>query len=53
VFVWLLREDHDGIMSPAWLEPKYGVIGRNDDIIDKMVERSAELAETLLTRGGK
>lgn len=52
VFVWLLREDHDGVLSPAWLEPKYGVIARNGDIIDKMVERSAELAEALRTRGG-
>jgi hypothetical protein len=53
VFVWLLREENDGVMVPAWLEPKYGVIGRNNDIIDKMVERSAELADALHTRGGK
>jgi putative phage-type endonuclease len=53
VFVWLLREESNGVMVPAWLEPKYGVIERNNDIIDKMVERSAELAEALQTRGGK
>jgi hypothetical protein len=53
VFVWLLREEHDGVMVPAWLEPKYGVIGRNGDIIDTMVERSAELADALRTREGK
>jgi predicted phage-related endonuclease len=52
VFVWLLREENDGVMVPAWLEPKYGVMQRNDDIIDKMVERSAELAAALQNRGG-
>lgn len=50
VFVWLLREDHDGVLSPAWLEPKYGVIERDNAMIDKMVERSAELAEALQNR---
>ena len=53
VFVWLLREEHDGLMVPAWLEPKHGVIGRDEDIIDAMVERSAELADALQTREGK
>lgn len=53
VFVWLLREEHDGLMVPAWLEPKNGVIGRDEDIIDAMVERSAELADALRTREGK
>jgi hypothetical protein len=38
-------------MVPAWLEPKHGVILRNEVIIDKMVERSAELAEALRDRG--
>ena len=51
VFVWLLREENDGVMVPAWLEPKYGVIERNNDIIDKMVERSAEVAHALANRG--
>lgn len=51
VFVWLLREESDGVMVPAWLEPKYGVIARNGDIIDKMVERSAEVAHALANRG--
>ncbi len=53
VFVWLLREEHNGVMVPAWLEPKHGVIARDEDIIDEMVERSWELANALQFRGGK
>jgi predicted phage-related endonuclease len=51
VFVWLLREENDGVMVPAWLEPKYGVIERDEDTITKMVEASQLLAQALESRG--
>jgi len=51
VFVWLLREESDGVMVPAWLEPKYGIIARDEVMIEKMVERSAEVWRALESRG--
>jgi len=44
VFAWLLRtESDDGVMVPAWLEPKCGVIERDEALIGKMVETSRKL----------
>ena len=39
----MLREEHDGVMVPAWLEPKSGVIVRDDVTINKMVEVAGKL----------
>lgn len=50
--VWLLREQTDaGIMVPAWLEPKYGFILRDDKVINDMVETSAKLWSAITERG--
>jgi len=43
IFIWMLREEHDGVMVPAWLEPKSGVIVRDDVTINKMVEVAGKL----------
>jgi hypothetical protein len=37
-------------MVPAWLEPKYGFIDRDEDIIEAMVARSAELWQAITER---
>lgn len=42
-FVWLLREEYDGRMVAAWLEPKYTVIERDDEMIIDMVYTADEL----------
>jgi putative phage-type endonuclease len=50
--VWLLREQTDaGVMVPAWLEPKYGFILRDDKVINDMVETSAKLWSAITERG--
>jgi predicted phage-related endonuclease len=43
VFVWMLREEHGGIMSPAWLEPKAVEIDRDEGMINQMVETADKL----------
>jgi putative phage-type endonuclease len=51
VFAWLLRAESEvGVMVPAWLEPKCGVIERDEIMIAKMVETSRKLWEEI---GGK
>jgi len=51
VFTWLLREESDtGVMVPAWLEPKYGFIDRDADIIEGMVDRCAEVWQAITER---
>lgn len=53
VFAWLLREESEaGVMVPAWLEPKYGFIDRDETIIESMVMRSAELWRAITEREG-
>jgi predicted phage-related endonuclease len=42
-FVWLLREEYDGRLVPAWLEPKYTVIDRDEAMILDMVYTADEL----------
>lgn len=42
-FVWLLREEYEGRLVPAWLEPKYMVIERDDNLITDMVYTAEEL----------
>lgn len=42
-FVWLLREEYDGRLVPAWLEPKYTVIDRDDNMISEMVATADRL----------
>jgi len=42
-FVWLLREEHNGHLVPAWLEPKATVIERDDEMITNMVTTANEL----------
>jgi putative phage-type endonuclease len=50
--VWLLREQTDtGVMVPAWLEPKYGFILRDDKVINDMVETSTKLWSAITDRG--
>lgn len=51
VFIWLLRAEQDGRLVSAWLEPKSGVIERDNAIIEKMVARSEELWAELESRG--
>jgi putative phage-type endonuclease len=48
VFAWLLRAESEvGVMVPAWLEPKCGVIERDEVMIAKMVDVSAKLWEEI------
>jgi putative phage-type endonuclease len=50
--VWLLREQNEaGVMVPAWLEPKYGFILRDDKVINEMVETSTKLWSAITERG--
>jgi len=42
-FVWLLREEYEGRLVPAWLEPKYTVIERDENLIIDMVYTAEEL----------
>lgn len=50
--VWLLREQTEaGVMVPAWLEPKYGFILRDDNVINDMVETSTKLWSAITDRG--
>ena len=42
-FVWLLREEHEGRFVPAWLDPKYTVIERDETMIADMVYTAHDL----------
>lgn len=51
--VWLLREQNEaGVMVPAWFEPKFGYVLRDDKVINEMVDTSAKLWSAI-TEGGK
>lgn len=51
-FVWLLREEHQGTLVPAWLEPKHCVIERDEDLIIDMVSTAEALWADLRERYG-
>jgi predicted phage-related endonuclease len=38
VFAWVLRTEVDGVMVPAWFEPKTLIIERDEDMIQKLIE---------------
>ena len=52
--VWLLRETvetEEGLaMVPAWFEPKWGWVSRNDEMIGKLVETANSLWSDLQLR---
>jgi hypothetical protein len=37
VFAWVLRAEVDGVMVPAWFEPKTVIIERDNDTIENLV----------------
>lgn len=43
VFVWLLRANSDGVMVPAWFEPKSGIIERDEEMIESLRVSAVEL----------
>jgi len=51
LFAWLLRgqveTDAGAVMVPAWFEPKYLVIERDEKMISKLVETAERLWETV------
>lgn len=51
-FVWLLREEHEGVMVPAWLEPKSTVIERDETMIIDMVQTADDLWAELAGKNG-
>jgi hypothetical protein len=38
VFAWVLRTEVDGVMVPAWFEPKTLIVERDDDLINTLIE---------------
>lgn len=40
VFVWLLRANSDGLMVPAWFEPKADIIHRDEEMISDLKDAS-------------
>lgn len=40
VFVWLLRANSDGLMVPAWFEPKADIIHRDEEMISDLKHAS-------------
>ena len=50
-FVWMLRAESNGVMVPAWFEPKHGIIERDDKMIAAMSEQAAKLWENINERG--
>ncbi len=51
VFVWLLRANVDGLMVPAWFEPKSGIIQRDDEMIGQL-KLAADSLWLELSEGG-
>lgn len=51
VFVWLLRAEVDGLMVPAWYEPKSDVIVRDEDMIEDL-KMAADSLWSELSEGG-
>lgn len=47
VFVWLLRAEHDGLMVPAWYEPKSDCIYRDEQMIEELTIAADELWQEL------
>lgn len=43
VFVWLLRANSDGLMVPAWFEPKADIIYRDENMISDLRDASRTL----------
>jgi len=43
VFVWLLRAEFDGLMVPAWYEPKSDVIERDEQMIEDLKKAAGSL----------
>lgn len=43
VFVWLLRANSDGLMVPAWFEPKADIIHRDEEMISDLKDASRVL----------
>lgn len=43
VFAWLLRVESRGRFVPAWFEPKYVIVERDDKEMDKLSEVAVEL----------
>jgi len=48
VFAWLLRvEDENGEFAPAWLDPKFVEIERDDDMIEELIHVAKEFVSQL------
>ncbi len=43
VVAWLLREERDGAFMPAWWEPKWGVVERDEEMISGLVKVAGRL----------
>jgi len=50
-FVWLLRAESNGVMVPAWFEPKHGIIERDEKMIGAMSAQAAKLWDEINERG--
>ena len=50
-FVWMLRAESNGVMVPAWFEPKHGIIERDDAMIEAMSVQAAKLWQEINERG--
>ena len=45
VFAYMLRDEFDGVLIPAWFEPEIRLIQRDEDMIEKLVEVANSLWE--------
>jgi putative phage-type endonuclease len=45
VFAWMLREERDGALMPAWFEPRVVVMERDEEMIASLVKVANELWE--------